>query len=223
MAPLSRGTLDRELEGLSSRILRQASMVDIAIEKAMEALYSRNVALAQEVILGDEEVNSVRYEIEQGCLLILATQQPAAGDLRQVVTSMHLASELERIGDHAAGIARLVERLEEEKPFDSLYKLPKMTKRARQMISEGIGAFVDWDQEKAESLMRRDAKLDKHYHKLFVETLEEMRDEDYIRRSTFLLWVGHNLERIGDRAINIAERVIFMTSGSFVENDIIMD
>jgi phosphate transport system protein len=136
---------------------------------------------------------------------------------------MLLATELERIGDHAAGIARLVERMKDEPEIDSLHKLPKMAKRARGMLRESIDAYIDADSEKAIAMVRRDDKLDKQYHKVVRETLNEMRDDDYIRRATYLLWAGHNLERIGDRATNIAERVIFMTTGQFVENILTME
>jgi phosphate transport system protein len=198
-------------------------MVDGAVEQAMEALTTRNVDLAQMVISGDEEINALRFEIEEECLRILATQQPFATDLRTTITAMHLATELERIGDHAAGIARLVERMKDEPEIDSLHKLPKMAKRARGMLRKSIDAYIDADSEKAIAMVRRDDKLDKQYHKVVRETLNEMRDDDYIRRATYLLWAGHNLERIGDRATNIAERVIFMTTGQFVENILTME
>ena len=218
MIEQSRTILNQELSELTANILRLTSMVDHALDTAMEALYSRDLELAQKVISDDEEINTLRFEIEQECLLVLATQQPFAIDLRTVITAMHLATELERIGDHASGIARLVERMEGEEEIESLHKLPKMAKRARKMVQVSIQAYVDRDAEMAESMVRRDDKLDKQYHMLFTETVREMSDDDYIRRATYLLWVGHNLERIGDRATNIAERVIFMTKGEFVEN-----
>lgn len=214
----SRTLLNQELSELTANILRLTSMVDHALDMAMEALYSRDLELAQRVIFEDEEINALRFEIEQDCLLVLATQQPFAVDLRTVITAMHLATELERIGDHASGIARLVARMEGEEEIESLHKLPKMAKRARKMVEESIQAYVNHDADLAEAMVSRDDKLDKQYHQLFSETVREMRDDDYIRRATYLLWVGHNLERIGDRATNIAERVIFMTRGEFVEN-----
>lgn len=218
MIEQSRTLLNQELSELTANILRLTSMVDHALGTAMEALYNRDLELAQKVIFDDEEINTLRFEIEQGCLLILATQQPFAVDLRTVITAMHLATELERIGDHASGIARLVARMEGEEEIESLHKLPKMAKRARQMVQESIQAFVEHDADMAEAMVSRDDKLDKQYNRLFTETVREMRDDDYIRRATYLLWVGHNLERIGDRATNIAERVIFMDRGEFVEN-----
>jgi phosphate transport system protein len=111
-----------------------------------------------------------------------------------------------------------VSRLQDDPEFDTLHKLPKMAKRARKMLAESIKAFIERDAELAYNMVRRDDKMDKQYRRLFTETLEEMRDDDYIRRATFLLWVGHDLERIGDRTTNIAERVVFMTTGEFVEN-----
>lgn len=213
----TRSLLDKELEKVRTDILRLASLVDTAISNAMEALYKRNVLLAHQVIAGDEEINHLRYTIEDECMRILATQQPAAIDLRTVIAAIHLAVELERIGDHAAGIARLVERMENEDAIETLHKLPKMATRAREMVQEGIKAFIEADVDLAEAMIKRDDKLDRQYRKFSRQTLAEMRDEDYLRRANFLLWVGHNLERMGDRATNIAERVIFMVKNEFVE------
>ncbi len=219
----NRSILDKDLNELRTNILQMTSLVDTAIEQAMAALDHRDVALAQTVISNDHQVNQLRYEIEETSLRLLATQQPMAGDLRIVIAAIHLAVELERIGDHASGIARLVARLDSEDEIDSLHKLPKMARRARQMLQESVDAFMNKDAGAAKAMIGRDDKIDKQYNKLFQETLEEMRDDNYIRRATFLLWVGHNLERIGDRSTNIAERVIFMTTGEFIETSTDMD
>lgn len=212
-----RSILDQELAKLRDNILRLTSMVDTAIEQAMLALRGRDIALAEKVIAADNEINHLRYQIEEDSLRILATQAPTATDLRTVVAAIHVAVELERMGDHARGIARLVARMEGEAEIDTLHKLPKMAKRARQMVQDSIQAYVERDAELAHTLIKEDDKLDKQYNKLFRETLAEMQDDDYIRRATFLLWAGHNLERIGDRATNIAERVIFLLTGEYVE------
>ncbi len=212
-----RTVLTKDLNKLRNDILRLSSMIDEAIEKAMLALQTRDVLLATQVVQEDTAVNELRYQIESDAMRILATQFPAASDLRAVLTGLHLSNELERIGDHAAGIARLVERMEEEEAVDSLHKLPKMSKRARKMVHEGIQAYVNCDPEQAWAMIKRDDKIDKQYNKLVREALEEMRDDSYIQRATYLIWVGHNLERIGDRATNIAERVIFMCTGEYIE------
>lgn len=195
-------------------------MVDEAISLGMDALNRRDANLAQQVIAHDEQLNLLRYQIEQEALRTLATQQPAAGDLRFIIATLHIVGELERMGDHASGIARLVNRLEEEPALDSLHKLPKMAKRAQQMLQDCIDAYVNRDADMAHAIIGHDDKLDKQYRKLFEQTLEEMRDDAYIQRATYLLWAGHNLERIGDRATNIAERIIFMTTGAYVEVDL---
>ena len=215
--PGTRSLLDKELAQIRENIIQLGDMVDKAIEKAMLAMSDHNMSMAQEVVNSDEKVNLLRYEIEQECLRVLATQQPAAVDLRTVIAAIHLTVELERIGDHASGIARLVERLDREEEIDSLHKLPKMAKRARQMVQEGVTAFINHDAALAHAMIKQDDKIDKQYKRLFRETLDEMKDDQYIRRATFLLWTGHNLERIGDRATNMAERVIFMVTGEFVE------
>jgi phosphate transport system protein len=219
----NRSVLDNDLRDLRASILQLTSMVDSALEQAMQALNNRDVRLAQSVISNDKQVNELRYAIEDASLRVLATQQPMAGDLRIVIAAIHLAVELERIGDHASGIARLVARLEGEDEFDTLHKLPKMARRARQMLKESIDAFINKDAAAAKAMIGRDDKLDKQYNKLFRETLEEMRDDTYLRRATFLLWVGHNLERVGDRTTNIAERVVFMATGEFMEIEMDMD
>lgn len=213
----TRSLLDKELDQVRNDILRLNSMVDTAIANAMEALYKRDVALAHSVVANDAEANRLRYEIEEECLRILATQQPAAIDLRTVIAAIHLAVELERIGDHAAGIAKLVERMENEDALLTLHKLPRMAQRARDMVNAGVQAYVRKDVSIADNMVKQDDKLDKQYNKLFQQTLEEMTNDQYVRRATFLLWVGHSLERIGDRATNIAERVIFMVRNEYVE------
>lgn len=216
----SRSILDKELSEIRDNLLRMTSMVCTAIDEAMMALDTRDLERARMVSISDEEVNRLRFVVEEECLRVMATQQPMAIDLRTIVAAIHMAVELERIGDHAAGIARLVERLETEDEIDSLHKLPKMAKRAREMVEQGIDAYINVDPEAAQNIVRRDDKLDRQYGKLFRSVIHEMSlDPAYIERATYLLWVGHNLERIGDRAINIAERVVFMVTGKLMEFD----
>lgn len=218
MTIVNRSILDAELQSLKDNLLKMSSLVDNAIANAMESLAQRSLTLADEVVNNDGEINATRYLIEETSLRILATQQPMAIDLRVVIASIHLAVELERMGDHASGIARIVKRMATEDEIDSLQKLPKMAKRARKMLEEGMQAFLNHDVELAQKMVKRDEKMDRQYKSFFRETLVTMQDDDYVRRATFLLWVSHNLERIGDRATNIAERVIFMVTGQFVES-----
>lgn len=213
----SRTLLDKDMRVMRDAIVQMASRVDTAVDQALHALQTCDTQQANIVIANDKDINRLRHQIEDQALLTLATQQPAARDLRTIITTIHLAVELERMGDHAAGIARLACRLQGEAPLENLHKLPKMAKRARQMTQEAVQAFLEHDADMARTLLKRDAKLDRNYKKLVIETMEAMRDETYIRRATYLIWAGHNLERIGDRATNIAERVIFMITGEFTE------
>lgn len=213
----ARSLLDRDLAGLTDKTQQLASMVLEALDRAMQALHTRDLQLARNVIEGDKEINALRYQIEEDCLRTLATQQPAASDLRLIIATTHIAVELERIGDHASSIADVVQRMAEEDQILSLHKLPKMAKHADRMLKKSIDAFLNRDAEMALSISRREEKIDKHYDTLFHETLSEMQSENYIQRATFLLWVGRHLERVGDRAINIAERVVFAVRGEFIE------
>ncbi len=212
-----RSLLDRELVLLVDKTQQLSSMVVEALDKAMQSLHTRDLQLARSVADNDRQINVLRYQIEEDCLRVLATQQPAASDLRLIVATTHIAVELERIGDHAASIADVVERMAEEDQISSLHKLPKMAKHAGRMVQKSIAAYASRDAEMALTVTRREEKVDKHYEALFRETLTEMQSDDYIHRATFLLWVGRHLERVGDRATNIAERVIFMVRGEFVE------
>lgn len=213
----TRSTLNRELQELNDKTVQMASMVGEALDKAMHALIARDVRESREIIANDAEVNELRYAIEDLAIMTIATQQPMARDLRWIIAAIHIAVELERIGDHAADIASLAERVENEGDFDTFHKLPKMAKRAGSMVETAVSAFIQQDAEMARNLIRKDEKLDRHYRLLRQETLDAMTDNDYIRRANFLLWAGHDLERIGDRATNIAERVIFMVTNEHVE------
>lgn len=218
MTTTTRSLLDKEFSKLEANIVRLSSMVETAIEHAMIALTTEEKGFARQVIANDSEINELRHQIEGDCQRILATQQPAAGDLRYVIAAIHIAVELERIGDHAVGIASLAQRIRMEGVSDSFYHLPKMAKRARKMIRLAIDSYVSEDSDMAQAMMGRDQKINKGYDKLFGLAIEDMRDNDMIVHATYLLWIGHNIERMGDRAVNIAERVVYMVTGNFVES-----
>ncbi len=222
MSIRGRSTLDAELSELNTNILKLGSLAEEAIGDAMHSLEQRSLALAQQVIVGDEQINLLRGQIEQHCLRLLATQFPAASDLRRVIAVIHIATELERIGDHASGIARLVERMDGEPPIANLYQLPKMSNRAKKMIRASLQAYISQSADKAYEVIDRDEKINRSYGKFLNIMLEDMTQSskgDSVTIQTYLLWMAHNLERIGDRVTNIAERVIFMVTGELVELD----
>lgn len=214
----TRSLLDDSLSQLLESVIHLSSLVVQAINESITALGSGDVALAQAVIDRDREINTLRYEIEQACLRVLATQQPAARDLRAILSALHLAVELERIGDLAAGIARLAQRLEPHAPEIQLHWLPQMARCVTEMIEESVQAYRDLDRSRAKALIERDDEVDQDYNRFFERVMrEDMHDEEYVCCGTYLLWVAHNLERIGDRVTNIAERIIFAAEGRFME------
>jgi phosphate transport system protein len=209
-----RSALERELEDVRSDILRMGSQVESAIERSVQALKERDVELAQQVINDDEAVNELRYAIEEKCLELIATQQPAAGDLRMTIAAIHIAVELERMADHAEGTAEIVKRMYDAPLLKPLIDLPIMAHTAREMTHAALDAFVAQDADAAQQVAARDDELDALYQQIFRELLTYMlEDPRNISRATYLLWVAHNLERIGDRVTNVCERVVFMTTG----------
>lgn len=249
MPTLVRALLDNELNELNQSVLALSSMVDEAIGSSIDALLTNNSSLAESIIAGDVEINRLRFQIEEKAYVILSTQQPLARDLRTVIAAIHFAIELERIGDHAAGIARIVQRMQEmprpvlfepgatEEPVTvvvsemtdappddesqplrlKLSRLPKMTKRARDMLHRATEAYIERDVDKANAIVKRDQKIDNQYRKFFGEAMAEIANKHVAEMPTYLLWIAHNLERIGDRTTNLAERVVFMVTGQYTE------
>jgi len=210
--------MSRELERVRSDILHMGSLVSSAIELSIAALKNRDAELAQQIINDDEAINALRFAIEEKCLQVIATQQPAASDLRMVIAATHIAVELERMADHAEGIAELVKRIASEPLLKPLIDIPLMAQIAREMIRGALDAFITQDADAARQVASRDDEIDNLYQQVFRELLTYMlEDPRNIGRATYLLWVAHNLERIGDRVTNVCERVIFMTTGQLQE------
>ena len=215
--PLRR-LFDRELSQITDNLLRLGSLVDIAIDRSIAALKNRDVTLARQIVADDAVINDLRFTIEEECLTVIATQQPMAGDLRIIVAAMNIVNDMERMGDHATGIAKTVIRMGDQPLLKPLVDLPRMANHARDMLKRSLDAFIARDAEAASAIAAQDDEIDRLYKAIFDELLAVMaRDPDTIPRGTYLLWCAHNLERIGDRATNIAERVVFMTTGKMKE------
>ena len=214
----ARALFDRELTDLRDNILYLGGMVETAIEKAIQALREQDEDLARQVIAGDEEINNRRYDIEEQCVRLIATQQPAAGDLRAIVAAIHIVTELERMGDHASGVAELAIRLASQPHLKPLIDVPRMAEIDREMIHASLDAYFERDPVLALETAKRDAEIDGLYDQVYRELLTYMlSDPTTITRATYLLWVTHNLERIADRVTNICERVIYMCTGKMEE------
>lgn len=216
----TRSTFDQQLQDLSDRVVTMASMVDKAIARSLESLRLQNVALADEVQRSDNAINRLHREGESEAIQLIALQSPVGQDVRKIASSMAIFSNLERMGDYAAGIGKIVVEGANEELLKPLSDIPQMGIIAREMLDSAILAFINSDAESARAVAVRDDELDVLYDGIVTELMEYMTDDSStVRRATHLLWIAHNLERIGDRVTNICERVVFTLTGEFEELD----
>jgi phosphate transport system protein len=209
-----RTDLDRQLNQLQQEVVSLAGIVDKATLRAIEALKTRDLAEAQRVIKEDDYIDQKRYEIEERCIDLIATQQPMARDLRNIIALMHISVELERMGDYAEGISKISLLMGPNPPLKPLIDIPRMADRATQMLRNSIDALRSRDLMKAHQVLQDDDEVDALYDQVYRELLLFMiQDPQTIQRATYLLWISHDLERIADRATNIAERVIYLITG----------
>ena len=211
----TRSTLDHELQSIRQDVLRIGSLVEEQIRQSVRALKERSAVLARQVVEADARVNDLRYKVEDECLKCIARQQPTARDLRQIISCLHIAVELERIGDHAVGIANISLRLGDGPLIKPLVDIPRMQELAVGMIHSALDAFIQSDTALAQKVADSDDDIDALYNQMLRELLTYMaEDPRTVSGATYLLWVAHNLERIGDRATNLCERVIFIATGA---------
>ena len=214
----TRTVFDQELAELKSGVLRMGSMVEQAISESMRALVDRDNALARAVIARDEEVNELHRQLRERAFMIMATQQPVARDLRLIVSFQHMVLELERMGDHAVGIARAALRLNNLPLLKPYIDLPRMAELVESQVHEILGAVIEADQERAREIAARDDDVDVIYHRLWEELVGFMvNDPATVERAAILLFLAKDLERIADRVTNIAEDVVFLHTGRIVE------
>jgi phosphate transport system protein len=213
-----RSAFERQLSETQEDMLVMADMVATAISRSIDALKDRDVALARQIISDDMKINTKRYDIEEECLELMATQQPLARDLRTIVAVLHIIIDLERMGDHAEGIAKIAIMLAEEPPLKPYIDIPRMAEVAVEMLRQSIEAFKNRDVAQAEAICDMDDQVDALYDQVYRELLVYMlNDPRTIERATHITWVAHNLERIADRVTNICERVVYMVQGKIVE------
>lgn len=215
---MTREGFAHQIQGLREDIVAMSSMVDKALARSVEALRLQDVQLARDVVKSDAEINKVRWRTEERALLLIATQAPMAGDLRTISSVIQIATELERMADHAAGNAKIVLETASEPLLKPLVDIPRMSELARSMLSDSISAFINEDAEAARAIVARDDEVDNLYNQIYRELLTFMMAEPgTINRATRLLWAAHNLERIADRVTNICERVVFAKTGTLEE------
>lgn len=212
---------NRELTALEADVLELGAMVDRQIDRAMRALVDRDIPLARAVIRDDGELNRARFHLDNVCLSLLAQNAPYAGDLHLILAVLGIVTELERAGDHAEGIGRIVVLIAGAPPAAPLDELAEMARRARRMLSDALDAFARRDPELAYRVGRDDDGVDALYDRAYRTLVDAMiARPSAVEGCTRLLWVSHNLERIADRSTNIAERVVFLVSGTLPQMNV---
>ena len=205
---------DQELTALKDMLLRMSSLSEQGVAQSLKALVQRDSALAKRVDSDDTELDQLQMEIDERCIQLIALRQPKARDLRFLVMTMKIASDLERIGDQAVNIAHRTEELNREALLKPLIDVPRMADIARGMIRETLDAFVYAKPELARQVIARDDEVDKINRQLHRELTSFMIEDPHtITRCLNLMSVAHNLERIGDHATNIAEEVVYLYEG----------
>jgi phosphate transport system protein len=208
----------KKISEIRGDVLAMGSMVEKALLKSTRALKERDLKMAELVINEDLNINEKRYEIEDKCIQLIATQQPMASDLRIIMAVVNIVTELERIGDHAEGIAKIVIMIGDEPPLKPIIDLPRMAEKTADMLHRSLDAFYSQDSGLAKKIAHEDDEVDALYDQVYRELLSFMaEDPKTITRATRLIWVAHNLERSADRVTNICERVVFTVTGKMEE------
>jgi phosphate transport system protein len=216
-----RESFDRDLGQLEAQVVLLSALVESAVLTSLLSLKGRDLELADMVIADDDLIDDKRHEVESHCAETLRREAPVAGDLRRILTILQIAGELERIGDYAEGIAKITKLLADKPLPKEIIDIPRMGDRAVSMLKHSLEAFLTRDPVKAEATAMAvgplDGKVDSMYYAIQAELIELMRNQPvHVESGTYLLWAAHNVERIADRATNIAERVVFQATGKLV-------
>jgi len=215
-----RKTFEIEIQQLKDDLLLLGSMVEQQVMDAVEALKKRDLEAARRVYTTDARINEKRFSIENQVMILIATQQPMAHDLRLLASILEIAGEMERMGDYAKGIATVNLRMGDEPLLKPLIDIPRMAPIASSMLHRALTAFVNEDAETAKVIPSEDDEVDALYDQVYRELMTfVMKDPKTMDRANYLLWAAHNLERMADRVTNICERTIFIVTGEIKEID----
>jgi phosphate transport system protein len=217
---MPRETLDRQVHHLQEEVLLLGSMIEQAMLDAVDTLRRRDTDTAERIYNEDQLINEKRYAIENAILIIIATQQPIAHDLRQLTAILEVITELERMGDYAKGIAKVTLRIGDYPlPFNA-HNFSLMAEQATSMLHRALSAFIVENPILAHDIPLDDAIVDDLYSQIYHEIIATMvSNPDIIDLASQLLWVAHNIERMADRVTNICERTVFITTGELMEMD----
>ncbi len=215
---MTREAYHEALRKLQDEMMMMGGMAARAVKNSIEAMQMRDMEKSKEIIKNDLLINKKRFEIEERCLLLIATQQPMAVDLRTIAAILSIITDLERIADHAEGNAKINIMIGKEPLVKPLIDIPRMTEKALSMLDRALKAFTDRDAATARAICNEDDEVDNLYNQIYRELLLIMiENPKKIEGATYLIWAAHNLERIADRVTNIAERVVFMATGKMEE------
>ena len=215
---MTRVAYHKALEELENELMVMGEMVAKAIKDSIEALKKRDFEMSKEIIKNDLLINKKRFEIEERCLQMIATKQPMAIDLRTIAAILSIITDLERIGDHAEGNAKINLLIGSEPLVKPLIDVPRMSEKGLSMLDRVLKAFINRDAKTARAICDEDDEVDALYDQIYRELLLLMiENPKKIEGATYLIWLAHNLERIADRVTNIAERVVFMATGKMEE------
>ncbi len=213
-----RKTFETEIQQVKDDVLLLGSMIEKAILDSVEALKKRNTKFSEKIIAEDREINRKRFEIESQLMVLIATQQPMAHDLRLLASMLEIISELERMGDYAKGIANINIRMGDQPLLKPLIDVPRMAQKGVDMLHRALTAFINEDVETAKAIPVEDDEVDALYNQVYHELMMYViQDPKSIERANWLLWVAHNLERFADRVTNICERTVFIATGEMEE------
>lgn len=217
---MPRELMNRQLHHIQDEVLLLGSMVEQAMLGAVDALLQRNQVTANRIYRDDALINDKRFAIENAVLILIATQQPMAHDLRQLTAILEIITELERIGDYAKGIAKVTHRLGDHEVPMPAHEFEQMSEIAVGMLHRALGAFINENPNEAVVISQEDDQVDSLYEHAYRSIVEAMiANPVTIDQSNLLLWVAHNLERTADRVTNICERTVFISTGELLEMD----
>ena len=218
---MPRETFDRELSQLEAEVVLMSGMVENAIFSSLAALSERDLDRSRAVIDEDDRIDEKEEDIESSCIEIIRREAPIASDLRRVIAVLHIAGELERIGDYAEGIGKISLMMGTQPPLKKLVDIPRMGEIAVSMLKRALEAYLDRDSQSVEQKVRGLAPDDDAVDDLYKRVLQDLialmkQNPDNVERATYLLWVAHNIERVADRATNIAEQALYQATGQKV-------
>ncbi len=212
---MAREGFHNRIRELERDVLHMGEMVIDAVQRSVAALADLDARAAKKIVDDDVKINRFRWSLEDKCVDLIALQQPVASDLREIIATLSIVRDLERIGDYAEGIGKIVLLHADQPLVRPLVYLPSMTEKALSMLRRSLEAFVHRDAEKAQQICLEDDEVDRLYDQSYRDLINRMvENPSVITRATYLMWSSHNIERIADRATNIAESVVYLVTGT---------